>query len=235
MEGISSIVFHADCMEVMRRYPDQYFDLAVVDPIYGDVKQGGYCKGQGGGVARQNNYDNTVWHQEKTGVEYFTELFRVSKNQIIWGGNYFAKEINRNSPCWIVWDKCRPEGVSFADCELAWTSFSGAARIFRYMWNGFCQGKGIDNGHLMRGNKKLNEARIHPMQKPTDLYRWIYREFNVLPGSKILDTHLGSGTNRIAAYDYGLDFVGCEVVDRYWIDQEKVFAEYTSQMRIAGV
>lgn len=230
-----NIALNKDCMEVMRLYPDKYFDLAVVDPIYGEVNQGGYSYSKGGGVARQNDYDNTVWSQPKTGPEFFAELFRVSKNQIIWGGNYFAKEIARNSPCWIVWDKCRPEGVSYADAELAWTSFGGATRIFRYMWNGFCQGKSIDEGHIMRGNKRLNEARIHPMQKPIDLYRWIYREFKIPPGSKILDTHLGSGTNRRAAFDFGLEFVGCELVKHYFDQQEQAFEEYTSQIRMEGI
>lgn len=230
-----NIVFNADCMEVMRQYPDKYFDLAVVDPIYGDVRQGGYSKGKGGGIVGQRDYDNTVWSQPKTGPEFFEELFRVSKNQIIWGGNYFAEEINRNSPCWIVWDKCHPPGVTFADAELAWTSFNGATRIFRYMWNGFCQGKSMDEGHVMRGNKALNEVRIHPMQKPIDLYRWIYREFRIQPGARVLDTHLGSGTNRRAAYDFGLDFVGCEIEKSYFLSQEQVFEEYTAQIRMEGL
>lgn len=230
-----SIVFNEDCMTVMRRYPDQYFDLAVVDPIYGDVKKGGYSKSKGGGIAGQRNYDNTVWSQPKSDPDYFRELFRVSKNQIVWGGNYFVEEIGRNSPCWIVWDKCHPEGVKFADFEIAWTSFDMSAKLFRYMWNGMCQGKSIDEGHIMRGNKSKNDVRIHPMQKPINLYRWIYREFRVLPGSKIIDTHLGSGTNRIAAYEYGLDFVGCEVVKAYYDLQERVYQEYTSQLRMEDI
>lgn len=230
-----NIAFNTDCMEVMCRYPDQYFDLAVVDPIYGDVVRGGYSRSQGGGVCAQRDYDNSVWTQPKTGPEYFEELFRVSKNQIIWGGNYFVEEIARNSPCWIVWDKCHPPGVSFADAELAWTSFPGATRIFRYMWNGMNQGKSIDQGHIMQGNKALNEVRRHPMQKPVNLYRWIYREFKIPPGSKILDTHLGSGTNRIAAYDFQMDFVGCEVVEKYFNDQEAAFHQYTAQLRMEGI
>lgn len=230
-----SVVFNEDCMTVMRRYPDRYFDLAVVDPIYGDVKKGGYSKNQGGGIVGQRNYDNTVWSQPKSDPDYFRELFRVSKNQIVWGGNYFVEEIGRNSPCWIVWDKCHPEGVKFADFEIAWTSFDMSAKLFRYMWNGMCQGKSIDEGHIMRGNKSKNDVRIHPMQKPINLYRWIYREFKVPPGSKIIDTHLGSGTNRIAAYEYGLDFVGCEVVKAYYDLQERVYQEYTSQLRMEDI
>ena len=230
-----NIVFNEDCMDVMGRYPDQYFDLSVVDPVYGEVTKGGYCSNKGGGIAGQSNYDNSVWNQPKTSPEYFDELFRVSKHQIIWGGNFFAEEIGRNSPCWIVWDKCHPPGVSFADAELAWTSFPGAVRIFRYMWNGMNQGKSIDYGHVMQGNKGMNEVRRHPMQKPVNLYRWIYREFKIQPGAKILDTHLGSGTNRIAAYDVGLDFVGCEVVKRYFDDQERAFQEHAAQLRMEGL
>lgn len=215
-----NIVYNEDCMEGMKRYPDGYFDLAVVDPIYGDVPYGGYMSGTGGGIAGNKKYHNAVWEQEKTGPEYFKELFRVSKNQIIWGGNYFAEEIGRNSSGWIVWDKCRPEGATYADCELAYTSFQKAARIFRYRWNGFIQ-----------QNMKNREARIHPTQKPTDLYRWIFRRF-ANAGDKILDTHVGSGTIRRAAYDYGLDFVGFEIDKTYFDMQEQAFQEYISQLRL---
>ena len=216
-----NIAYNADCMEVMRQYPDGYFDLAVVDPVYGDVRQGGYMNGTGGGLARQKKYHSALWEQEKTPPEYFTELFRVSKNQIIWGGNYFVEEIARNSPCWIVWNKDHPEGVNYADCELAWTSFTCSAKLLTYRWNGFVQ-----------QNMKNKEIRIHPTQKPIDLYRWIYHKFDILPGSKVIDTHLGSGTNRRAAYDFGLDFVGCELDKTYFDLQEQAFQEYISQISL---
>lgn len=213
--------FNMDCMEGMKRYPDGYFDIAIVDPVYGDVPKGGYMNGTGGRLVKQKNYHSAIWQQEKTGPEYFKELFRVSKNQIIWGGNYFVEAIGRNSPCWVVWDKDHPEGVNYADCELAWTSFPYASRLFKYRWNGFIQ-----------QNMKSREARIHPTQKPTDLYRWLYRVFKVQPGSKVLDTHLGSGTNRRAAYDFGLDFVGFEIDETYYRDQEQAYLEYTAQTRL---
>ena len=216
-------VYHMDCMEGMKQYPDGFFDLAVVDPVYGDVPHGGYMSNTGGGVAGHTEYHNAIWEQEKTPPEYFDELFRVSKNQIIWGANYFADEIRRNSSGWIVWDKCRPEGATYSDCELAYTSFQRATRIFRYRWNGFVQ-----------QNMKNREVRIHPTQKPTDLYRWIFRNF-AKPEFKILDTHVGSGTSRRAAYDFGLYFVGFEIDKTYFYLQEKAFEEYTSQMRMEGI
>ena len=215
-----NIVYNIDCMEGMKQYPDGYFDLAVVDPIYGDIPQGGYMNGTGGGLVKQKNYHMAIWQQEKTGPEYFKELFRVSKNQIIWGGNYFVEAIGRDSPCWVVWDKDHPEGVNYADCELAWTSFNRAARLFKYRWNGFIQ-----------QNMKNREVRIHPTQKPTDLYRWIFRNF-AKAGDKVLDTHVGSGTIRRAAYDYGIEFVGYEIDKTYFDLQEKAFHEYTAQLRL---
>ena len=216
-----NVAYNMDCMEGMKQYPDKYFDLAVVDPVYGDVPSGGYMSKTGGGKAVHIDYHDAIWKQNKTPAEYFEELFRISKNQIIWGGNYFMKEIGRSSSGWIVWDKCRPEGTSYSECEIAYTSFPVATRIFRYRWNGFIQ-----------QNMKNREVRIHPTQKPTDLYRWLYRTFKVQPGDKVIDTHLGSGTNRRAAYDYGLEFVGFEVDKVYFDLQEKAFQEYTSQMRL---
>ena len=217
-----NIAFNEDCIEVMRRYPDQYFDLAVVDPPYGDIPKGGYMTGTGGGLAKQIKYHDAIWKQSKPTKEYFDELFRVSKNQIIWGANYFLPELDRPSPCWLVWDKLHPDGVNYADCELAWTSFNKAARLFKYRWNGFVQ-----------QNMKNKEARIHPTQKPTDLYRWIFQVF-AEPGFKILDTHLGSGTSRRAAYDFDLDFVGCETDKVYFDLQEQAYAEYIAQTRMEG-
>lgn len=223
--------YNVDCMDLMRSTPDKFFDLAVVDPIYGDVTAGGYLTGKSrGGVGPYPAYNRAMWEQPKTGKEYFDELFRISKNQIIWGGNYFMHDIARDSQCWIVWDKCHPEGIKFADAELAWTSFDQRTRIFRFLWNGMCQGT-PGNGTKMQGNKALNEKRIHPTQKPVELYRWIFREF--LPdGGKVIDTHLGSGSSRIAAYDAGLDFVGCEIDTETFVAAEKRFAAHAAQMSL---
>ena len=140
--------------------------------------------------------------------EYFRELSRVSKNQIIWGGNYFDLPPTR---CFLVWDKKQPEDFSMAMAEYAWTSFNENAKIFR---------------HVPMGRPG---ERFHPTQKPVDLYAWIYRLY-AKPGYKILDTHLGSGSNRIAAYDAGMDFVGCEV-DKFYFDKSiQWFEEHTSQI-----
>lgn len=223
-----NITYNMNCMEAMREMPDKAFDLAIVDPIYGDVKAGGYMTGKSrGGVGPHPEYDYEAWKQPKTDAAYFEELFRVSKNQIIWGGNYFAAEIGRDSPCWIVWDKCNGD-TKWADCELAWTSFDGAVRIIRFMWNGMLQGKNTSEGHLMQGNKALNEVRIHPMQKPIPVYEWIMKKY-AKPGDKLLDTHLGSGTSRRAAYNLGFDFVGYEVVKSYFDLQEDAYARHIAQ------
>ena len=213
-----SIAFNADCLAAMREMPDNAFDLAVVDPVYGGVTRGGYMKNAMHDKIGdfKTEYHTALWEQEKTGQEYFTELFRVSKNQVIWGGNYFVKEIARNSQCWLVWDK-QNGNSGYADCELAYTSFDYATRIFRYTWDGFRQ-----------GDMKNKEARIHPTQKPVALYAWIFNRY-AKPGDKILDTHLGSGSSRIAAYEAGLDFVGYEIDPEYYQKQEERFLRYTDQ------
>ena len=213
-----------DCMEAMRKMPDNAFDLAIVDPVYGDVTQGGYMThnhGQrvGTGKANQKGYHAGLWNQGKTGDEYFSELLRVSRNQIVWGGQYFTDDLPE-SQCWIVWDKLHPEGIGFADCELAWTSFNQAARVFRFRWNG-----------MIQQDMKNKEERIHPTQKPVALYKWLLQKY-AKPGMKILDTHLGSGSSRIAAYDLGFDFVGYEIDKQYFDDQEKRFKEHTNQLNL---
>jgi len=223
--------YNMDCMEAMRAMPDGAFDLAVVDPVYGDVPKGGYITGKSqGGVGPHPQHGAQLWEQQKTGQEYFTELFRVSKNQIIFGGNYFMREIARDSQGWIVWDKCHPEGIKFADAELAWTSFDCATRIFRFLWNGMLQGT-HGNGTKAQGDKRKNEKRIHPTQKPVALYTWIFSRY-AKPGDKILDTHLGSGSSRIAAHDLGLDFVGYEIDPDYFAAQEKRFEAHAAQLTL---
>lgn len=215
---MSTIVYNMDCMDGMKDYPDKYFDLAIVDPVYGDVTRGGYTTGTNGGKiigsgkATQIVYHNGIWQQLKTPRSYFRELFRVSKNQIIWGGNYFIEEIGRNSQCWLIWDKKHPEGIKYADAELAWTSFDSATRIFRYLWNGMLQ----EN----MGWEK--EKRIHPTQKPVALYEWILKNY-AKEGDIILDTHVGSGSSRIACEKLGFDFVGYEIDQHYFEKQEERF------------
>ncbi len=223
--------YNMDCMKGMQEFPDGYFDLAIVDPIYGDVKAGGYMTGKSkGGVGPHPNYNYEIWNQKKTNQAYFDELFRVSKNQIIWGGNYFAKEISKDSPCWIVWDKCNGT-TNWADCELAWTSFTCATRMFRFMWNGMLQGKSIEHGDVMQGNKSKNEKRIHPTQKPVALYKWILQTFSK-QGWKLLDTHVGSASSLIAFSDEGYDFVGFEKSKGYYDLSAERLNDHKAQMTI---
>ena len=160
-------------------------------------------------------------------AEFFTELDRVSRHYIVWGCNYFDFVFSHGR---IVWDKCNGES-SFSDCEIAATNCFESVRLFRYMWSGMFQGKSISEGTVQQGNKALNEKRIHPTQKPVALYTWILQKY-AKPGDKILDTHLGSGSSRIAAYDLGFDFVGCEIDPHYFQAQEKRFAEHTAQISL---
>ena len=150
---------------------------------------------------------------------YFDELKRVSKNQIIFGANHMATKINADSSCWIVWDKENGEN-DFADCELAYTSFKSAVRKFAFKWQG-----------MLQGDMKHKEERIHPNQKPIKLYEWILKNY-AKPGDKILDTHLGSGSSRIAAHEMGFDFVGCEIDSFYFCEQEKRFKEFCRQQNL---
>lgn len=197
-----SVALNIDCMEYMKTIPDKYFDLAVVDPPYGI--------GISSNPVRQA-HEKKNWDKSIPSKEYFIELFRVSKNQIIWGGNYYDLPPTQNL---IVWDKKQPEDFSLAMCEFAWCSIQMPAKIFSY--------------------SVLNEkGKIHPTQKPVALYQWIFKRY-AKHGDKILDTHLGSGSSRIAAYDAGLDFVGCEIDKEYFDKQEQRFADYTAQTSLFG-
>ena len=213
-----------DCMEGMKRFPDKFFDLAIVDPIYGDVTKGGYMtnnKGQhiGTGKANQKGYHPGLWNQKKSGKDYFTELFRVSKNQIIFGGNYFTDNLP-TSQGWIIWDKQHPKGISFADCEMAWTSIDKATRIFRYMWNG-----------MIQGNMKEKEIRIHPTQKPVALYEWILNNY-AKDGDIVLDTHVGSASSLIACHNTNHKYVGFEIDEEYYNLARKRLNQEEAQMNI---
>lgn len=219
--------YNLDCMAFMATLPDKCFDLAVVDPPYfsGPEKRGYYGK-TGGGIGGRVDY---IISPEWTvpGPKYFRELMRVSKHYIVWGCNYYDFHF---APGRIVWDKCNGAS-SFSDCEIAATDLHDSVRLFRFMWNGMCQGKSAAEGHIMQGDKRKNEVRIHPTQKPVALYEWLFARY-AQPGWRILDTHLGSGSSRIAAYDAGLDFVGCELDPETFRREEARFAEYASQVRM---
>ena len=214
-----SRAYNMDCMEYMKTIPDNYFSLCVVDPPYG-IGESGAKNHSRGKLAKAQNYKAFSGNdKEPPNQDYFNELLRVSKNQIVWGANHFISKIPIDSHCWIVRDKENGSN-DFADCELAWTSFKTAVRIFRFKWNG-----------MLQGDMKNKEARIHPTQKPVALYRWIFQHY-AKDGDKILDTHLGSGSSRIAAYEAGLDFVGCEIDKEYFDKQEERFQAFTDQLRL---
>lgn len=220
-----NFAYNMDCLSAMQQMPDKYFDLAVVDPPYfsGPERRNFYGR-QVSPIGVQRMYKQSeVW--QVPDERYFDELRRVSKQQIIWGVNYFNYSF---SPGRVVWDKCNGAS-SFSDCEIAYCSLHDSVRLYRYMWNGMCQGKSITEGYIMQGDKSKNEKRIHPTQKPVALYAWLYQQY-AKPGDKILDTHLGSGSSRIAAWKLGLDFVGFEI-DKYYFDlQEQRFAEEQRQL-----
>jgi site-specific DNA-methyltransferase (adenine-specific) len=213
-------VIHGDCMELMRGYPDGYFELACVDPPYGIGEHGGNNSKRTGGRARARNYKSFAGGDASIpNAEYFDELFRVSKNQIIWGANYMVEHLPP-SMGWIFWDK-DTGAQDFSDGEFAFTSFSRAAKMFRYTWCGFRQGP---------TNQRI-EDRIHPTQKPVKLYDWIFANY-AKEGDKILDTHVGSGSSRIAAHRAGLDFIGADLDPDYWAAQEKRYKDFTSQLTL---
>ena len=210
-------VTNEDNMELMARYPDNYFDLAIVDPPYG-IGEDGLKNHSRGKATKATKYTPKNWDKEPPQQEYFEELFRVSKNQIIFGANHFIERINKNSSCWIVWNKLNTG--DFADCELAWTSFNTAVRKFDFMWNG-----------MLQGDMKNKENRIHPTQKPVRLYDWILKNY-AKEHQIILDTHLGSGSSRIAANKAGVFFIGCEIDKEYFDKQNKRYEDFISQTRL---
>lgn len=192
-----------DCLEAMKQMDDNQFDLAIVDPPYGLGKS---VVNSGGRFKRYEN-KNGNWDLEIPSKEYFEQLFRVSQNQIIWGGNYFPLPPHK---CFIVWDKKQPQGVSFAMAELAWVSFDKVAKIFRHRTQG-------------------QEQRFHPTQKPVKLYEWILDNY-ANEGEKILDTHLGSGSIALACHNRGFDLTGFEIDKEYFDNAVERLRVHQSQL-----
>lgn len=204
-------LYNQDCMTAMKDMPDKAYELAIVDPPYfsGPERRTFYGNRISSiGVTRV--YKKSPFWQPPE-IEYFTELQRVSMSYIFWGRNYFNFPFHSGT---IVWDKCN-ESSSFSDCELAATDLMDHVRVFRFMWSGMLQGESIKNGSKMQGNKKLNEKRIHPTQKPVALYCWLLQKF-ARTGYKILDTHLGSGSIAIACDIMGYDLEGYEIDKEYF-------------------
>ena len=214
-------IYNKDCMDALREMKDNQFNLAIVDPPYGIGEDGGKsesrCKKT---KVKPKNYIKKEWDNNPPSKEYFKELKRVSKNQIIFGANHFIENIpNANSSCWIVWDKVN--GLNdFADCELAYCSFKTAVRKISLRWHGMLQ-------HDMK-NKQI---RIHPTEKPFKLYEWILMNY-AKEGDKILDTHLGSGSIALACHNLGFDLEGFELDKEYFEAAKKRLKQHQSQLRI---
>ena len=200
---MENIVHLIDNMEFMKNIPDKYYDLAIVDPEYGIGEN--WKKDKNSSFYKHN----TTYKNKKTPSEkYFNQLFRVSKNQIIWGGNYYTEYL-KPSNHWIVWDKDRDQKKQFnSEGELAWHSFRIPLRIVKLIWNGCC----------------VCEKRygFHPHEKPVALYKWLLKNY-AKPGQTIFDSHVGSGSSRIACYEMGFDFEGCELDIDYFNAQEERF------------
>ena len=204
---IQAGLYNLDCMDAMKEFPDKFFDLAIVDPPYG-IGESGRKNHTRSKMAISKKYPAFAGNDEKPpDAGYFKELFRVSKNQIIWGANHFISRIPYDSHCWIVWDKDNGN-TDFADCELAWTSFNTAVRKFKYKWQG-----------MLQENMAAKEERIHPTQKPVALYTWLLNKY-AKPGFKILDTHVGSASSLVACHRAGLECWGFEI-DKFYYDKAK--------------
>jgi len=199
---IPTINLHnVDCMIAMANKPDNHYDLAIVDPPYGI--------GIGNNSFRQK-HEKKSWDFAIPPKEYFDELFRVSKNQIIWGGNYFYLPKTQG---FVIWDKIQPHDFSSAMCEFAWMSFQSPAKIFRL--------------HVATAEPN----KIHPTQKPVQLYKWLLLNY-AKEGNTILDTHLGSGSIAIACYDMGFDLDGFEIDKEYFDAMMKRFENHKLQYRL---
>ena len=202
-----SNVYNIDCMEAMREMKDNQFGLAVVDPPYGidwmNQIQNPNTK------ANWKVYENKEWDKSIPPPEYWSELFRVSKNQIVWGGNYMTEYL-KPKPCWLIWDKMQE--FSGAVFELAWTSFDSPAKAFR----------------MSRVQAYANQNKVHPTQKPIALYKWLLKNY-AQQGDHILDTHMGSQSSRIACHDMGFDFTGYEIDKEYFDQGNKRYEEHIKQ------
>ena len=209
---IKSEVFNMDCIEGMKQYPDKYFDVAIVDPPYSENFNTDACANN---KAKKGKYDIETLNGYKQTDEYWEELFRVSKNQIIWGANWYGKYFGVGGICWF-----KDNTGNYSPCEYAYQSFNNHIHHYQYRWNG-----------MLQQNMKDKEERIHPTQKPIALYEWTMLKF-LDKGAKILDTHLGSGSSRIAAHKGGFNFTGFEIDKEYFDAQEKRFQNYKKQLTL---
>ena len=206
-------LYNKDCMEALKEFKDNQFNLAIVDPPYG-IDMGNKINSVTGGV-KHNSKD---WDKYTPKKEYWNELLRVSKNQVVWGANYFMSKIKQDSACWIVWDKNNGKSL-FADAELAWTSFDSPERIAKIHWCGSA------------AKWETGQNKIHPTQKPVKLYEWLLMNY-AKKGDKILDTHLGSGSIAIACHNLEYDLEGYELDKEYFEAAKQRLKQHQSQLRI---
>jgi site-specific DNA-methyltransferase (adenine-specific) len=217
MNKFISEVTNEDCMDGMARYPDKYFDLAIVDPPYGidaDVKNNTNKKQSKKSASKSKKYGSQLWDSDIPSDLYFDELKRVSKKQIIWGANYFGLVGGM-----IYWHK-NVTMPTYSTGELAWVSWINKLDFIDITWHG-----------MLQQDMKNKEERIHPTQKPVALYKWLLHNY-AKQGDKILDTHLGSGSSRIAAYEMGFDFTAFELDTEYYEAQEKRYKAHIAQLKL---
>ena len=205
-------ITNEDNMELMSRYQDNHFDLAIVDPPYG-LGISGQKEQKKGKKSDRKYHKEKGWDNAIPTQEYFKQLFRISKNQIIWGANYFVEHLNKGTKGWVVWDKAQ-YGLTMSDCELAYSSFNKPTRVY------------IKNRAVL-----INQNTIHPTEKPIKLYEWLLMNY-AKEGDKILDTHLGSGSIAIACHNLGYDLTACELDKEYYEAAMKRIKEHQSQLRI---
>lgn len=210
--AVPSVVYNEDCVEVLKRFSDNHFDLAIVDPPYGNIDAIGLSDNKKKGKQATKRKGYHLFENIAPDNEYYIQLERVSKNQIVWGGNFLGL-------CGgvIVWQK---NGTAFGEAEVAICSTHKSVKVFEYTWNG-----------MIQQNMKDKEIRIHPTQKPVALYEWILHNY-AKPNDLILDTHLGSGSSRIACHKMGFNFTGIEIDPKYYEAQEKRFKDFVSQLRM---
>ena len=210
--AVHSVVYNEDCVEGLKRFSDNYFDLAIVDPPYSETFNTDACADNKG---KKGSYKLDTLNNHLPTEEYWNELFRVSKNQIVWGANWYGKYFGVGG---LVWFK--DNTGNYSPCEYAYQSINNHIHHYQYRWNG-----------MLQQNMKQKEERIHPTQKPVALYDWILQKF-AKQGDLILDTHLGSGSSRIAAHKGGFNFIGYEISKDYYEAQEKRFKDFVSQLRM---
>jgi len=219
IENYLNKITHADCLDIMKQLPDKCIDLILTDPPYGEkMSRRGTIGSSNKGIVK--DYGKSDWDDKIPDKVYFDEMFRVSKNQIIFGGNFMVENIGKNSPCWIVWDKNNTG--NYADCELAWTSFTTAIRKYSFTWNG-----------MIQEDMKNKEHRIHPTQKPVKLLERILRDYYDRESKGIVaDFFSGSGSVAIACYNLGIPFVSVEKNLKHYDDSVKRLQEVQAQMRL---